>query len=152
MFRIIIWSALALYFAVLTKMILFKRPEFSLKSLRHFSLNQIKANFLESNFVPFHTIYFYLSGRQRIEFATQNIAGNLFGFVPLGFLLPILFSNLRSSKKIVLVTFITSLVFELIQLITNLGSFDVDDLLLNTIGGFIGYCFFVLLKLLLSRR
>ena len=36
-------------------------------------------------------------------------------------------------------SFELSLVVELIQLITKVGSFDVDDLLLNTVGGMFGF-------------
>lgn len=151
-FRIFAWSALALYLAVLTKMILFKNPETSVKILRKFGFAQFQANLADSNFVPFRTIYYHLAGRQRLEFVAQNMLGNLIGFMPLGFLLPVLFPKLRETKKIILVTFLTSLAFEIVQLITNLGSFDVDDLLLNTIGGFLGYCLFVLFKLFFERR
>jgi len=36
-------------------------------------------------------------------------------------------------------SFELSLLVELIQLVTKVGSFDVDDIILNTIGGAIGY-------------
>jgi glycopeptide antibiotics resistance protein len=42
-------------------------------------------------------------------------------------------------SRVTLATFFLSLTFELIQLIFEFGSFDVDDLILNTIGGIIGY-------------
>ncbi|WP_260440996.1 VanZ family protein [Parageobacillus thermoglucosidasius] len=32
-----------------------------------------------------------------------------------------------------------SLTYEMIQLLFGLGSFDVDDLILNTLGGILGY-------------
>jgi glycopeptide antibiotics resistance protein len=49
------------------------------------------------------------------------------------------FVHLRNSKKIMTVVFVTSLLLELIQLVLALGNFDVDDLLLNSIGGIAGY-------------
>ena len=39
----------------------------------------------------------------------------------------------------VLYSFELSLLVELLQLVFKVGSFDVDDLLLNTIGGLLGY-------------
>jgi len=39
-----------------------------------------------------------------------------------------------------------SLLVETIQLVSKVGSFDVDDLLLNTIGGAIGYLNFYCIK------
>ena len=37
------------------------------------------------------------------------------------------------------IQFELSLLVELLQLVFKVGSFDVDDLLLNTIGGLLGY-------------
>ena len=37
-----------------------------------------------------------------------------------------------------------SLCVEIIQLFTRVGSFDVDDILLNTIGGVLGYIIFLI--------
>jgi hypothetical protein len=39
----------------------------------------------------------------------------------------------------VLYSFELSLVVELLQLVTKVGSFDVDDLMLNTLGGLFGF-------------
>ncbi|MGI8386841.1 VanZ family protein [Robertmurraya sp. P23] len=40
---------------------------------------------------------------------------------------------------IIIATFCLSLTYEIVQLVFELGSFDVDDLILNTLGGVIGY-------------
>lgn len=42
----------------------------------------------------------------------------------------------------ILSSFILSLVFEIIQLLTALGDFDVDDILLNVLGAVLGYLFY----------
>ena len=42
----------------------------------------------------------------------------------------------------VFLSFGLSLCVEMIQFITQVGSFDVDDLILNTLGGLIGYYLF----------
>ena len=48
----------------------------------------------------------------------------------------------------VFLSFDLSLVVEILQLLSKVGSFDVDDLLLNTLGGAIGYIgYLILLKL-----
>ena len=39
-----------------------------------------------------------------------------------------------------------SLTVEILQLILRVGSFDVDDLLLNTLGGALGYVLLTLLE------
>jgi len=45
-----------------------------------------------------------------------------------------------------------SCIVEVIQLLTNVGSFDVDDIILNTLGVFLGYIAFVLCKIIIWRR
>ena len=45
-----------------------------------------------------------------------------------------------------LISFTTTLVIETCQLVSCTGSFDVDDLLLNTIGGILGYLIYILLE------
>ena len=51
-----------------------------------------------------------------------------------------------------LYTFGLSLAIELIQLVSKVGSFDVDDLMLNTLGGVLGYLTFVLQKMCQFHR
>ena len=59
-----------------------------------------------------------------------NLLGNVVIFVPVGFFMP-----MASRYRL-------SLCVETFQLLTKVGSFDVDDLLLNTIGGLVGYLIF----------
>ncbi len=77
-------------------------------------------------------------------FATfTNLAGNVLVFVPFGFLMSMA-SNYRSFLNTTFYSFVLSLVVELSQLMMRVGAFDVDDLLLNTAGGMLGYiCFLI---------
>lgn len=68
-----------------------------------------------------------------------NIAGNVIGFLPLGALLPVVHRNLQNGFLVTLLGFSFSLLVECLQLLMKVGSFDVDDLLLNTIGAATGY-------------
>lgn len=72
-----------------------------------------------------------------------NLIGNIIIFIPLGFVIPIA-SKYRSFIAATVYSFVLSLFVEIFQLITRIGSFDVDDLLLNTIGGSIGYIVFII--------
>ncbi len=72
---------------------------------------------------------------------------NVVMFVPMGYLLPYVFDWYRRNNmmiKVVFTSFLTSLLIENIQLITKLGFYDCDDLISNTLGGFIGACFYVM--------
>lgn len=70
-----------------------------------------------------------------------NFMGNIFMFMPIGFLLPILWRKFEHVLWTVGAGFLLSLSIELLQL-TQLRSSDVDDLWLNTLGTLIGFvCF-----------
>jgi glycopeptide antibiotics resistance protein len=68
-----------------------------------------------------------------------NIFGNVAAFVPFGYLVPKLKQRSTSFFFTALFSFELSLCVELLQLVFKLGCFDVDDLLLNTLGGMLGY-------------
>lgn len=74
----------------------------------------------------------------------SNIFGNVIGFLPWGFILPIIFRRMDRVFLIFLSGFLLSLTVEVIQLISKVGCFDVDDLILNTLGAVLGYVFFVI--------
>ena len=59
-------------------------------------------------------------------------------FLPFGFLLPVLWQSCRSWKTTTLAGFATSALIELLQLFCFRAT-DVDDLLMNTLGAFLGY-------------
>lgn len=68
-----------------------------------------------------------------------NVVGNMAAFMPCGFFLPIVSRRGRKWYKNTMICFGLSLCIETVQLVFKVGSFDVDDLLLNTVGGVIGY-------------
>lgn len=96
------------------------------------------------NLVPFLEIKRFWQNRNLLgNFAVFiNIAGNVLAFVPFGFFLPILSRFSKGLFRMTLFTFEFSLLVETIQLVSRVGSFDVDDLILNTLGGILGYLFF----------
>lgn len=75
-------------------------------------------------------------------YVVLNLGGNFLGFVPMGMLLPAISRNLQKFWKTVILVFLFSGMVECIQLAYRVGCFDVDDLLLNTLGGAIGYLIF----------
>lgn len=102
------------------------------------------------NLIPFVEIRRFWTYRSQLGvFAVfTNIIGNVIGFIPYGFILPIIHRGLRSSLLIILSGFALSLCVETIQLITKVGCFDVDDLILNTLGAALGYLGFAVCDLL----
>ena len=99
------------------------------------------------NLQPFHEIKRFLKYYRVIGIypVILNLGGNILAFVPFGAFLPFLAYRMRSFFKVALASFEVSLMVEIIQLCTRVGSCDVDDLILNTAGGMLGYvCFKVM--------
>lgn len=71
-----------------------------------------------------------------------NVFGNVLGFIPLGFILPVISDKMRSGFLIIMSGLALSLTVECIQLTARVGCFDVDDLILNTFGAAMGYLLF----------
>ena len=88
----------------------------------------------ESNFTPFKEILRYSIG-SKLFF--KNVIGNMVLFVPFGFFVSY-FLKLEKIYSITFFTVITSVTIEVTQLLIG-RVFDIDDLLLNLIGGIIGF-------------
>ncbi|MCR8642879.1 VanZ family protein [Paenibacillus sp. N1-5-1-14] len=89
------------------------------------------------NLTPFATINSQLTHSNEMV-AFRNIVGNILLFMPLGFSIPQRF-NINKFWAIVFLGFFTSLLVEVMQIFTFIRSFDVDDLMLNTLGASIGF-------------
>ncbi len=68
-----------------------------------------------------------------------NTLGNVACFIPVGFFLPHLSEFGESFFNTSGVCFLMTFGIEVIQLLTKVGSFDVDDMFLNLVGGVAGY-------------
>ena len=97
------------------------------------------------NLTPLATIKLYLrilrnsSDVALLQHAVVNLVGNVFMFVPLGVFLPGIFIKKPNFFKFLLWVTLMIVLVEVIQLITLLGSLDIDDLILNLFGASIGY-------------
>ena len=74
-----------------------------------------------------------------------QIGGNLMLLFPLGYLIPIVTDKKIDLKRIILIMFCITFCIENMQFIIgqilnfNYRCFDVDDMILNTSGGILGY-------------
>ena len=95
------------------------------------------------NLVLFREIKRFWNYREQLGmFATAtNLLGNVLIFLPFGFFMAMA-SRYRSFLNTLIYSFALSLTIELSQLFMKVGCFDVDDLLLNTIGGMLGFITF----------
>lgn len=138
--RTVISFLFVVYIFILIKFILVKNPA-DLKShfIDDYGWTLLEKNFCEGNYIPLRTFNYYLAGTSPNKFSTENLLGNMFLFMPFGLFLPLLFHKTRGLSTFTFVCFLVSLSLETIQLATALGTFDVDDILLNTFGGLMGF-------------
>lgn len=90
------------------------------------------------NLVPFSEILRYDFGTQMFNY---NVFGNILIFMPFGYLIGS-YVNPKKIWPVLITTLITSISIEFVQL--QIGrSFDIDDIILNVIGGFFGYLIYI---------
>ena len=100
------------------------------------------------NIIPFDD---YANGRGDV---VRQIVLNIVMTVPFGILFPM--TQRRSRRKLintVITTFLLSLGIEILQPVINgIRSFDVTDLITNTVGGAIGYLGYVIIRPIIDRK
>ncbi len=119
------------------------------------SIQMIKGPYFNNyNLYPFKTILMYLkrgTDGNTSQWLLQNIIGNTLFFIPIGFVLPMVYEK-ADFKKTSLFGLCLTLSIEVFQLITKLGSFDVDDIILNLAGVMIGYGIYTLKKNIYTKK
>ncbi len=95
----------------------------------------------EYNLIPFHSIIELLKSPLGFRFAFYNIIGNFFMLTPLSILLPMINQKFKKTKVFFLSIISLCFFIESVQYITGLGSFDIDDFILNISGAMLIYIF-----------
>lgn len=97
-----------------------------------------------NNIVPFRMIYYILKS-ETLGGMIYQLGGNLIMLFPLGYLIPMVTDKKIDLKKIILIMFCITFCIESMQFLIgkiinfNYRCFDVDDMILNTLGGVFGY-------------
>ena len=94
-----------------------------------------------NNFIPFKEIFRYSFG-SRLFF--KNVLGNMIMFLPFGLFISYYLQNKKPHLTIVLAT-IASFSIEFVQLLIG-RVFDIDDIILNIMGGYLGYLIYYVLS------
>jgi glycopeptide antibiotics resistance protein len=133
-----IYAVFALYAAFLLKLLLFSRAPGSERSI---------------NLVPFASIgeyaFSHSSGPGRMAFA--NVVGNILIFIPLGVYASWLRHRAAAWSTMLTVASV-SVAVEIIQGVFAVGASDIDDVILNCLGGLIGILAFRLLSAIMRER
>ena len=108
---------------------------------------------VKMNWIPFYGKWQFLKTIEGLERQKQfafgsDIIGNFLMFIPFAFALHWISAKNYSHRIVISAVFLTSFSFETIQYLLNIGVADVDDIVLNTLGGITGVlvCHFFNLK------
>ncbi len=142
--RVIVWISFVIYIGILVYFLFFAellgRTDISY-SYRY-------------NLKPFKEINRFIMYYSQLGSWTVflNLGGNVMAFIPFGMYIPVISRKKRGLLVTILITFLLTLSIELTQLVMKVGSFDVDDIILNTIGGIIGYLCISLVRLIKRKN
>jgi glycopeptide antibiotics resistance protein len=103
------------------------------------------------NLIPFVTIYRYIVSSNNAGLALMNLAGNVIAFMPFGYLLPMVRKGITRFLSILCCIFSASLLIEILQYVLGVGVSDIDDVILNAVGGILGYCLYKLSKTVIAK-
>ena len=121
--RTLLISLLAIYLLILLRITVFRSGSYPIEMSVNLSLfTDLVATYHENG----------------IWMVLYLVVGNIVWFVPFGFLVPLIWQKLKSYVVIPL-GFCLSLIIEVSQLVSGKGMFEIDDLVLNTLGAAIGY-------------
>lgn len=104
-------------------------------ALTLFPIEIVSKNSINYNLIPFKTILTFLNNKNIVDICS-NILGNIILFVPLGFFAYIIFKG--NKIKTLLFCLATTLSVEIVQLMLPARLCDVDDLITNFAGSYIG--------------
>lgn len=93
-----------------------------------------------TNLIPFKEMFRYPLGSDNFY---RQVVGNIILFMPFGFFATY-YTKVNKIRNISLITFLVSLTIEIVQRFIG-RSFDIDDIILNVIGGIAGFLIFVAL-------
>ncbi|MBE1554333.1 VanZ family protein [Sporosarcina limicola] len=108
----------------------------------------VTRSFSNVNIVPFRVFqdnYYAITELNFWQPFIINFLGNICIFIPIGFMLPLLWNKFNRFWKVSLIGLSISLFIEITQL-TQARSSDIDDLWLNTLGSMIGYYIYFISK------
>lgn len=142
------------YVIMLVKVTLFPIPFFpyDIKVLK-----SVHPHGMDNNIIPFHTIKHILKYSLSLHVKLVQIGGNILLLMPMAFYMLLVKEELRKFVKIFGFVILTSVSIELIQFIIglitryNYRNIDIDDVILNTIGGIIGYIIFYIINKLFPK-
>lgn len=131
-YKYLLMFTVVVYVYLLLSIIIFKTLE---SPMDLFTGNH--PDYRSLNLIPFKNMW---DSNLSVSFNKSSIIGNIILFVPFGVLLKLFLSEREHNLlKSVFIVMVTSFLIESTQYITRIGVSDINDLILNTAGGLIGF-------------
>ncbi|WP_458354153.1 VanZ family protein [Peribacillus frigoritolerans] len=127
----LLWQAVLFGYSSSLLVLLFFRPEGQVYSY---------------NLIPFSTILSYLSNEMNGLVSFYNLSANVGLFIPFGLYLLSREGQELSAKRKFIYPLLSISGIEICQFVFRCGSLDVDDLILNMIGVYLGYFLYPVFK------
>lgn len=137
------WIVFLLYLCGML-LLLLVRPQLWTEGVSY--RQQLQQN---TNLTPFYTIDNYLNiifhypNSNYFRHCLINLLGNTLLFIPAGWFIPRLLPKAQNFFLFLFISIISLLFIETLQLVSLLGCFDVDDIVLNLTGMILGYLIFI---------
>lgn len=113
------------------------------------SSNGIIATERYMELIPLHT--FFDSWKMARDKVITQLIANVLMLAPLGFIVPVVFEKARKMWKTTALAAAFSLMIEFTQYYIGRDA-DIDDLLMNTLGGVIGFAVFYVFSMLFGNK
>ena len=106
------------------------------------------------NLEPFMEIKRFINNRNYLSSSSviMNLLGNVLAFIPFGILIMWIRKKSTGFFTVAFLSALFSFAIEIVQYVTRLGVFDVDDIIMNTFGGVLGYIIYCILARIDRKR
>ncbi len=132
----LMYAVLVNFLIILTWIVIFKVNRSWIPELARYMRSLSISQRLGKNAIPCYSLFMQIKNGG-FSLKSDHFL-NILAFIPFGILMPF-FLKKKKAAIAVLISFGSSLFFELFQLFSGIGSYDSTDLITNTLGGFIGF-------------
>lgn len=144
-FKMIIWVIFIIYIGIMVKLLVVQSsPRGIIESMKMATIPEVERRIKQGNYIPLNTISKYIIGDENNTQDINKIARNLILYIPLGFFIPILIKTNRDFSNLAMAVITFSVTFALVKIIGGFGVFNIDELILNTLGGIIGFIIYAI--------
>ncbi|MGG3871618.1 VanZ family protein [Brevibacillus laterosporus] len=105
----------------------------------YLNTERLHSDYFGIRLIPFEKIIDFFTHFE--YFNRYELLGKILLYIPIGILIPLLFGSINNMLRTFLFTLILSFLINSVKIITQAGFFEIDDIILNVIGGMIGFVF-----------